>query len=149
MLPNFSLTLDQLENTDWGEPSFSSYLVRTCYALRKKPLQDFTIEDLRIMIGQSISLEYLMPLAIRELSKNILAEGDFFPGDLLKVVLSAEGGFWEKHPGIWQRMMTIFKQHSAIFEDNKEYKEVNKAFEVFEGVVFPPAPIPKKRGKRS
>jgi hypothetical protein len=132
MQPDLSLTLDQLENTDWGEPTYSSYLVRTCHALRKKPLQDFTIEDLRIMIGQNISLDYLMPLAVRELSKNILAEGDFYAGDLLKVVLSAEGGFWERHPGMWQRMLAIFQQNSATFEGNKEYKDIIKAFEGFE-----------------
>ena len=42
-----SKTIEQLEQQYWGEPSYSSYLVRTCYALRSKPL-----EDLRIMIGQ-------------------------------------------------------------------------------------------------
>jgi len=134
---NLSLTLDQLENTDWGEPTYSSYLVRTCHALRKKPLKDFTIEDLRIMIGQNISLEYLMPLAILELSKNILAEGDFYEGDLLKAVLSAEGGFWKKHPGMGERVATLFRQHLAVIEASISRKELKKAFE---GFVLPPAP---------
>ncbi|MEL1246041.1 contact-dependent growth inhibition system immunity protein [Flavobacterium sp. DGU11] len=149
MQPELSKTLDQLENTDWGEPTYSSYLVRTCHALRKKPLQDFTIEDLRIMIGQNISLEYLMPLAIPELEKNILAEGDFYPGDLLKAVLSAEGGFWEKHQGTHERVATLFRQNINIFESNKEFKEINKAFEGFEGIVFPTELLSKKRGKKA
>lgn len=134
---NLSLTLDQLENTHWGEPTYSSYLVRTCHALRKKPLQDFTVEDLRIMIGQNISLEYLMPLAVLELSKNILAEGDFYPGDLLKAVLSAEGGFWEKHPGMHERVAMLFRQSQGVIEESMNKKELMKAFE---GFVVPPAP---------
>lgn len=137
MLPNLSFTLDQLENTDWGEPTYSSYLVRTCHALRKKPLTDFTIEDLRIMIGQNISLEHLMPPAILELSKNILAEGDFYPGDLLKAVLSAEGGFWEKHPGMHMQVATLFRQNQAAIEGCMNKKELMKAFE---GFVLPRAP---------
>ena len=126
-----NLTLDQLENTNWGEPTYSSYLVRTCHALRKKPLQDFTIEDLRIMIGQNISLEHLMPLAIGELSKNILAEGDFYEGDLLKAVLSAEGGFWKKHPEMGERVATLFRQNEAVIEGCMNRKELVKAFEGF------------------
>ncbi len=135
MLPNLSLNLDQLEKTNWGEPTYDSHLVRTCHALRKKPLQDFTIEDLRIMIGQDISLDYLMPLAILELSKNILAEGDYYEGDLLKVVLSAEGGFWKKHPGMGERVATLFKQNEAIIKESASGKELKKAFEEFSSIL--------------
>ena len=75
-------TLEQLEGKSWGEPTYSSHLVRTCTALGKKPLKDFTVEDLRIMIGQKFSLKFLLPLAIEALEDNVLAEGDYYPGDL-------------------------------------------------------------------
>src|SRR5438132_1243460 len=80
-------TLQELEGQDWGEAHYPSYLVRTCHALRRKPLRDFTVEDLRIMIGQNFSLEYLIPLAIEHLQRDPFAAGDFYPGDLLGCVL--------------------------------------------------------------
>jgi hypothetical protein len=43
----------------------------------QKTLKDFTIEDLRIMIGQPISPELLVPLAIQQLQKNVLPERTF------------------------------------------------------------------------
>ncbi|AWH84430.1 hypothetical protein HYN59_04550 [Flavobacterium album] len=149
MQPDLSKTLDQLENTDWGEPTYNSYLVRTCHALRKKPLQDFTIEDLRIMIGQNISLEYLMPLAIPALEKNILAEGDFYAGDLLKAVLSAEGGFWKKHQGMHEHVTTLFRQNEAVIEECMNRKELIKAFAEFERIDLTPpdSGFTKKKGK--
>src|SRR6476620_11148465 len=70
-------TLTELEGRDWGAPAYSSHLVTTCHRLRHKPLLDFTAEDLRIMIGQNISLELLVPLAIERLELDPLAEGDF------------------------------------------------------------------------
>lgn len=76
-------SLQELEGEDWGEPTFPSYLVRTCHALRRKPLREFMVEDLRIMIGQNIGLDYLIPLALEHLQQNPLVAGDFFPGDLL------------------------------------------------------------------
>ena len=82
-------TLENLEKDFWGKPDFDSHLVTRCYELRKLPLDNFTTEDLRIMIGQEIGLDYLIPLAIEVLTIDLFAEGDFFEGDLLKNVLEA------------------------------------------------------------
>lgn len=80
------MTLEQIENEVWAEPDRTSHLVTNCHALRKKPLRDFGIEDLRIMLGQSIGAKYLLPKAIEILRKNPFAEGDFFEGDLLVAI---------------------------------------------------------------
>lgn len=82
-------TLDQIEGTTWGPPTYGSHLVRTCHRLRTVPLRDFTVEDLRIMIGQKISLVALLPLALDVLEANPLSSGDFYPGDLLSSVVRA------------------------------------------------------------
>lgn len=94
-------SLQDLDGQDWGEAPFPSYLVRTCHALRRKPLRDFTVEDLRIMIGQNFSLEYLVPLALERLRHDPLAAGDFYPGDLLGCVLGrVQPGFWQERPDL-------------------------------------------------
>jgi hypothetical protein len=86
MLPPSELdkSLQELEQSDWGEPTYDSHLVTTVHRLRRVALREFSVEDLRIMIGQSIGLPYLVPLALQHLRKDPLAEGDFYPGDLLK-----------------------------------------------------------------
>jgi len=100
-------SLQELDGQDWGEATFPSYLVRTCHALRRKPLRDFTIEDLRIMIGQNIGLEYLVPLAIERLQRDPFAAGDFYPGDLLGNVLTVESSFWQQRPDLRQAVEAI------------------------------------------
>lgn len=90
-------TLEILENEIWGEPEFDSHLVRTCHKLRKKQLKDFSIEDLRILIGQNIGLNFLIPLAIEELEKDILSEGNFYKGDLLHSIFNSEDEYWRKN----------------------------------------------------
>lgn len=75
--------LEQLEKDVWDEPEYPSYLVSTCHQLRRKSLGDFTVEDLRIMIGQDIGSKYLLPKAIETLIQNPFASGDFYAGDLL------------------------------------------------------------------
>lgn len=86
-------TLENLEKDFWGKPDYDSHLVKRCHELRKLPLDNFITEELRIMIGQQISLDYLIPLALEVLTIDLFAEGDFFEGDLLKNVLAIKTGF--------------------------------------------------------
>jgi hypothetical protein len=88
-------TLETLENDIWGEPEYQSTLVVDCHRLRKVPLDQFAPSDLRRMIGQGIGLDYLVPLAIDELEKDILLEAYYYPGDLLEYVKSVSIDFWK------------------------------------------------------
>src|SRR5262249_2428107 len=96
-------SLQELEQDDWGEPTYDSYLVTTVHRLRRKPLAEFTVEDLRIMIGQKISLSFLIPLAVERLEEEPLAAGHHYGGDLLHVVLLTGEAFWASHPDSFQR----------------------------------------------
>lgn len=82
-------SIEQLEGKVWpeSEPG-GTQLIKTCHRLRKKPLDEFSPNDLRLMIGQKIGLLYLMPLAIDLLERAPLIEAAFFPGDLLKCTLT-------------------------------------------------------------
>jgi len=91
------MTLEELENDFWGEPKFSSSLVKSCHALRKKKLNEFSPNDLRIMIGQNIGLEYLIPLAITALAEEIMLEATFFEGDLLSNLLRSSKEYWQEN----------------------------------------------------
>jgi hypothetical protein len=88
-------TIQHLEGADWGEPEPNdSFLVRRCTQLRRKPLGEFTVEDLRIMLGQEIAVPILLPLALDVLVENPLAAGDFYPGDLLGYVVKLPTSAW-------------------------------------------------------
>ena len=106
-------TLENLENDYWGNPDYDSHLVRRCHELRKLPLDSFTTEDLRIMIGQQISLNYLIPLALDVLTIDLFAEGDFFEGDLLKNVLSIDTDFWNKNKNYWTALNNLIKDRGS------------------------------------
>lgn len=126
-------SLETLENQRWSAPDGASNLVQTCHALRKKPLADFEVEDLRIMINQNLGLKYLMPLAIQTLQQNILAEGHFYPCDLLQAVLSSEKLYWEKEPANWNSVCTLFRQQQALLDASDTNRGIKRAlFEAFD-----------------
>jgi hypothetical protein len=84
-------------------------LVAKCEALFLKPFNEYSIENLRIMIGQDIGLEFLVPLAIEKLQEYILAEGDFYPGDLLQSVLRVNRSFWLQHRVLYDQLKKLVK----------------------------------------
>jgi hypothetical protein len=115
-------TLTELEKSDWGEPTYPSSLVRNCHAARKKPLRQFTAEDCRILIGQRISLPYVVPVALPILESNILADGDYYPGDLLLAVLTIDRDFWLANQSLWERLVLAFTDQNlrSIWQGQKE-----------------------------
>jgi hypothetical protein len=127
-------TLENLEKRNIDKPIHESYLVKRCYELYKVPLEEFTTEDLRIMIGQQIGLEYLIPLAFETLKENLFAEGDYYEGDLLKNILEIHTSFWDKNKEHWQTFNELIVDRrdeikKAKFEtinfDNSQYKDVS------------------------
>ncbi|MDB5806240.1 MAG: hypothetical protein JWN73_3562 [Betaproteobacteria bacterium] len=69
-------------------------MMTRCCALRKVPIGELKPGDLRVLIGQGIGTEHLMPLALELLSKNALIEGDYYPsamGAWLDRILRPEG----------------------------------------------------------
>ncbi|MDN3551749.1 contact-dependent growth inhibition system immunity protein [Mucilaginibacter aquaedulcis] len=73
-------------------------LIKRIYELVNRPLSEYTIENLRLMIGQEIGLSFLIPLAMEKLNHDLFAEGDMYEGDLLSSVVNINPDFWRHNP---------------------------------------------------
>ena len=113
-------TLENLERDNWGNPpTDQSHLVVRTMELRRVPLDQFTTEDLRIMIGQEFGLFYLLPLAFEKLRKDLFAEGEFYPGDLLNMALKIKHSFWTQHQDYWKQLDEMIKDRVGELKDYK------------------------------
>lgn len=102
-----NLTLEQLEGRKPSKAEFESALVTRCYELYHRPLAEFTVEDLRLMIGQEFGLPFLIPLAIEKLESDPFVSGDYYPGDLLVAVLRVSNDFWNEHEDLCWRVQGL------------------------------------------
>lgn len=103
-------TIEQLEKENWGDPgSAGSALVERCLSLRRKPVNQFSVEDLRLMISQDIGTKFLVPYALDLLEFQPLAEGDCYPGDLLVCLLTLRSDYWPAYRGQLARAVCIAK----------------------------------------
>ena len=96
-----------------------SYLLNRIGDLSVIPLEDFTVEDLRLLIGQGIGLNYLVSLAIEKLQLDLFAEGDFFPGDLLSSVLKIPTTFWKENKNLWAQINILIGNRKNDLIENK------------------------------
>ncbi|HEY7686125.1 MAG TPA: contact-dependent growth inhibition system immunity protein [Gemmatimonadales bacterium] len=114
--PTRDKTLLELEGEKASVSIVDSYLVKTVRRLRELPIRDYRVEDLRLMIGQGLGLPYLVPIALEVLEANPFAKGDYYPGDLLKMVASVPLAFWSDHPSYRRRAAHIVRRALQGFD---------------------------------
>ena len=110
-------TIEQLENSKWVDSDFETNLTKRCHQLRKISVDKLEIEDLRLLIGQQIGLKYLVDLAVEKLTSDILAEGDYYPGDLLNSILSIDSSYWVDNETQWSSIDNLMKHNQDKLQD--------------------------------
>jgi len=100
-------SLEQIENDFSGDAdSDATNMVSECHRLRRVPLSQLKPGDLRLLIGQDISLQRLVPLALALVESDPFIEGSYYPGDLLIALLRSESSFWQRHPEYRCRLLS-------------------------------------------
>jgi len=129
-------TLEEIEKDYWPlPPTNSSSLIIKCHELRKKKIKDLGPEDYRLLIGQNISLEIIIPITIGILKDEAFIEASFFPGDLLLSTLKVNDDFWKKNNSLKKEIVKIFTDARENLQDhhldediinelNNEYKKL-------------------------
>jgi len=122
--PTREKTLLELEGEGGAVSTIDRHLVKAVRRLRELPIRDYRIEDLRLMIGQGIGLRYLVPLALDVLEADPFAKGDYYPGDLLKMVTSVPRGFWSDHPSYRRRAAHVVRRALQGFDQVETIPEL-------------------------
>lgn len=98
-------SLGELEGEAYLPPKGDSRVSSELRRLRDVPLKRLRIEDLRFLIGQTTGLRLLVPIALDHLEAHPLAEGDYYPGDLLSSVADVSDSFWSVQPILRRRLV--------------------------------------------
>lgn len=123
-------SLEELENDYWKDVEFPSTLVERCHAYRKIPVKDLSAEQLRLLTGQKIGLPFLVPVSIALLKDNILAEGDFYPGDLLNALLDLSEEEWARNKKEKEEFLKLIKSQMSRIEESGDKRLIRKAKEL-------------------
>ena len=98
-------SIENLEKDNWGDvPTDESSIVTRAMRLRKIPLNEFSIDDVRFLLIQEIGLPYLLTIALEYLEKDLFTEGNYYEGDLLNSVLSIKDTKWKGLKIFWVKV---------------------------------------------
>ncbi len=86
----------------------------TVHALRRKPIGELTVEDLRLLVRQDMGLAYVLPVALEVLRDDPMAEGDMYEGDLLAAVLTRSPEVWSGSPELGRELRMIVSELSDL-----------------------------------
>lgn len=104
-------SLEELERERWPTPSAgATRLITTAHALRRRPIGELTVEDMRLLIGQDVGLAFLLPLALEVLGDDPMAEGAMYEGDLLSAVLTISPAVWKEWPELGRELAVIVSE---------------------------------------
>ncbi|MFF1918603.1 contact-dependent growth inhibition system immunity protein [Streptomyces sp. NPDC058239] len=121
---NRDRSLEELERARWPAPSADdTRLVATAHALRRQPIGELAVEDMRLLIGQDIGLPYLLPLALEVLRENPMAEGDMYEGDLLSAVLTRNPSVWAEFSELGRELRVIVSKLTGLPPDLQQRVE--------------------------
>ncbi|MDF6046232.1 hypothetical protein LRD69_29725 [Streptomyces sp. JH14] len=120
-LVNRDRSLEELERDRWPAPSGdATRLVMTAHELRRKPIGELTVEDLRLLIRQNEGLTHLLPLALEVLRSDPMAEGHMYEGDLLAAVLTRSSEVWSTSAELGRELRLIVSELSDPAPDLKQ-----------------------------
>jgi hypothetical protein len=111
-------SLEQVENDYWGAaPPEATDLVEDVHALRQKPVGVLGVEGVRQLLEQHEGVPVLVPRALTYLEVHPLVAGDYYPGDLLAMVLHAPSMYWAEHPAERARLDAVIHHVWSMGDD--------------------------------
>ena len=121
-------SLNELMKLEPSPPPYVTPMVEQIEIAYATPLKNLSVDQVRLLVGQQIGLEFVMPRALYELSKNPLVDASYYQGDLLNACLSVDREFWMEHEGHWYDLNTIFE---ALRETMKDIEKQSESFYSF------------------
>lgn len=118
--PILDYSLNELQEQHPAEINFQSGLASRCSVACSKKLKDLSTDELRMLIGQSIGLQYIMPLALSSLEEDPLSDAGLYKGDLLAAVLTVPEDFWKRYPILNNRLAELRISIEIIYKTLSE-----------------------------
>ena len=104
-----SKSLQELEGVNWGDPAAAETpMIGRVLALRRKPIQELSNDEVRLSIGQKVGFPIILELALEPLDSNPLAEGNCYPGDMLAALVRLEDEDWAGRSDLRARLVDVF-----------------------------------------
>ncbi|PZR23508.1 MAG: hypothetical protein DI535_23800 [Citrobacter freundii] len=122
-------SIEQLQYNGRDEAGSPAGVAARFHQFVRVPVKDLSIEQIRLLLSQDVGTIFLLDKTLQLLETDILADGDFYPGDLLSAALNINRIYWDSKPELAARLSVLLGQKSSLIRDaghKRLYKEVER-----------------------
>lgn len=85
-------------------------MIQRCHDAMRKEVDELSVEDLRLLIGQGVALRWLVPVAVGLVAEEPFISGGLFAGDLLSALGSLPESHWATDTASWLTLRGVAEQ---------------------------------------
>ncbi len=108
-------SIDQLQSSHSNSEA-SAGIPSRCLQCMRIPVKDLSKEQVRLLLSHDIGTIFLLCKTIQILEEDILADGDFYPGDLLSALLNVDDIYWRNNPELAGRLYSLLNQQRPLIQ---------------------------------
>jgi hypothetical protein len=109
-------SIDQLQFTSQRDQASPAGIASRCHQYMEVPIKDLSKEQVRLLLSHDVGTIFLLDKTIRILEEDILADGDFYPGDLLSALLNVNKVYWKNSPELAGRLYSLLSKQRPIIQ---------------------------------
>ena len=123
-------TIEELDGDVWTSPGYDSHLGKRVFELRKTGLSAFNMDDCRLMVGQGMSLEHVVPQALALLAVEPSSDDEVYPYALWEKLCEVDAAFWEARDALYQELRGLAQKTIGDLEESWE-RRIEEAREAY------------------
>lgn len=110
-------SIQELESDFWpDQQEYLSGLIERCHEYRKVKVKDLQIHQIITLLIQDIGAEFLMPLVLERMDKDIAEEDGFDGSSFIESIDLFSDGIFKRNPNLHQATMEVLGQKKDEIE---------------------------------
>ena len=127
-------SIEELENDFWPDrKEYPTGLIERCHIYRKIKLKDLQIHQIKTLLIQDIGSEYLMPIVLERMEKDITEEDDYDGSSFLQSIDSFSDQIFRRKPELRTATSELLDRKQSEIEHligRKKYERIKRKMEV-------------------
>lgn len=116
-------SIQEIENDYWPDQNnYPTGLVERCHNYRKIKIKDLQIHQIITLLIQDIGSDYLMPIVLEKMERNILEEDDFDGSSFIESLDFFSKEIFKRNPQHHKAILDLLERKKAEIENEKGSK---------------------------
>ena len=114
-------SIEDLSGYYWLAPETDSNVVLKSHGMRRKPLAELSLEDIRMGVIQQVGVSYLVPVALEVVERDPYAESLNFGAEITIALLDIPVEFWLTHEKLRDRLQRVYERIEETKDSQDEF----------------------------